>query len=331
MTLNLKTPITLKAKNTSFYLQINSVEIPFSFYGLSADITSLNCTFINGANIKESTIILDAGNYNSNSVLNELKSKLITEAQIASGSYTGFIPDLSFTYSASNGKAIFSMSNAGCQIILKFSENLNLGIFFGCNENILISPLSVVTSNNACIANPITSLLVRSPTFKQINNREFIVVNDDYCDILKQVPITTGQNTYICDYQDSDLIYITNNEINDFNLYLTNNLTYNPIDLKGLNWSISFSILEIIDPKFEPFQTVTSLFIAPIEKERGEGELPSGKENEETKNKIDILEKQKEDLLNKIEKYKSVVDTRLKNDMGYLEKLLEKKKIKNII
>lgn len=214
------------------------------------------------------------------------------------------------------------MSNVDCQIILKFSQNQNLGIFFGFNTDISISSLSVITSDNVCVANPITSLYVRSPTFKQGNNREFLVENDDYCDVIKQVPILTGQNTYICDYQDSDLIYITNNEINEFNIYLTNNLTYNPIDLKGLNWSISFSILEIIIPKFEPFITAVNLF-------RTEGQSQeSPKLTTEEKEKLDLLEKQKQEIMNKLEKYKSVFEDRLKGDIGYLEKLVEKKKTK---
>lgn len=319
MNIQLKTPLSLKAKNTAFYLQVNSVEIPFSFYGLSSDISSLNCSFTNGLNTKNATISITPGNYNSNSILQELKTKLIAEAEISSGPYTGFTPNLIFSYSQATGKSTFLMTNIDCQITLKFSENLNLGLFFGSDINITIST-SITTSNNVCIANPITSLYVRSPTFKQGNNREFLVENDVYSDVIKQVPILTGQNTYITDYQDSDLIYITNNEINDFNIYLTNNLTYNPIDLKGLNWSISLSILEIIIPKYEPIIPIVNTF---IRNEEGVPQL-----TKEELDKISLLEKQKDELVNKLEKYKSVFEDRLKGDISYLERLVEKKKNK---
>ena len=319
MNLNLKTPIQLKGRNTAFYIQVNSVEVPFSFYGLSSDIATLNVSFTNGVNTKESFISLTPANYNSNSVLQELKSKLITEAGISSGSYIGFTPDLNFSYSSSTGKSSYVMSNVDCEIILKFSENQNLGIFFGFNTNVIISPL-VITSDNVCVANPITSLYVRSPTFKQGNNREFIVINDDYCDIIRQVPILTGQNTYICDYQDSDLIYITNNEINEMNIYLTNNLTYIPVDLKGLNWSISLTILEIVIPKFEPFVKIDSLIGL-----RNEGQQDPILSKEEQE-RLNMLEKQKEEIITKLDKYKNVFEDRLKGDMGYLDKLIEKKK-----
>ncbi len=322
MNINLKTPIKLRAKNSSFYIQVNSVEIPFSFYQLSNDISSLNCTFINGSEIKNKSITLTSANYNSNSVLNELKSKLIDEAKISEVGYTGFTPDLIFTYSPSTGKSTFIMNNVGCQIILKFSENQNLGLFFGCDTNILISPVSSPTSNKVCVANPITSLYVRSPTFKQTNNTEFIVETDVYSDILKQVPILTGQNTYIQDYQDSDMIYISNNEINEINIYLSSNLTYTPINLQGLNWTLSISLLEVITPLYEHDVLNVSLS-SYIERKEGEQMLSP----EETK-RINDLEKQKEEIVNKITKYKTIIEDRLKGDMGYLDELISRKKEK---
>jgi hypothetical protein len=80
---NLKIPISLKALNSAFFIQVNSVEIPFSFYQLNNEINTLNCTFRNGMGTKNSTITLSQGNYNSISVLNLLKDKLITEAQLS--------------------------------------------------------------------------------------------------------------------------------------------------------------------------------------------------------------------------------------------------------
>jgi hypothetical protein len=329
MNLILKTPIKLKAKNTSFYIQVNSVEIPFSFYQLSNDISSLNCTFVNGATIKNKQITLSPGNYNSNSVLNELKTKLIDEAKIPELGYTPFTPDLNFTYSGSTGKSTFTMSNVGCQIILNFFENQNLGLFFGCDTNILISPLSSHVSNKICVANPITSLYVRSPTFKQTNNVEFVVESDVYSDIIKQVPILTNINTYIQDYQDSDLIYISNNEINDFNIYLSSNINYNPIDLGGLEWNLSLSILEVIQPLYEPIvPIINTLDLQRALRSEGEKEGSQTYEDIEEMNRLNNLEKQKEDIINKLGKYKNILQERLNGDMGYLEKLIEKKKTK---
>jgi len=314
---NLRTPITLKAANSALFLQVNSVEIPFSFYQLNSEINTLKCTFKNGFGTKNSTITLDQGNYNCNSVLNLLKDKLSTEAQISSGLYTGFTPIFSFSYSSSTGRMTFLMSNVDCEITLKFSENKSLGIFYGFESNMTISPIPVI-SEKYCVANPITSLYVRSPSFKQINNAEFVVETDVYSDIIKQVPVLTGQNTYIQDYQDADLIYISDNQISEFNIYLSSNLSYTPIDLQGLDWNISFTLIEIIQPEYKPIVPIISTF-TPVVSERNEGEIILNENNEIERNK----------LINQITKYKDLFNKKLITDKEKLEKLLQKKKDKS--
>jgi len=318
---NLKIPISLKALNSAFFIQVNSVEIPFSFYQLNNEINTLNCTFRNGMGTKNSTITLSQGNYNSISVLNLLKDKLITEAQLSEGIYTGFIPVFSFSYSSSTGKMTFLLSNADCDITLKFSENKSLGIFYGFENNVTINN-SPLISTKYCVANPITSLYIRSPSFKQTNNGEFIVENDVYSDIIKQVPVLTGQNTYIQDFQDSDLIYISNNQITDFNIYLSSNLSYTPLDLQGLNWSITFTIIEMITPEYKPIVPIINTYqlnISPISQ--------ISQEKEGISNEPDSL---RSSILSNLSKYKDLFTTNLESDRQKLEKLLKRKKDKNI-
>jgi len=300
----------LKAINSSFFIQVNSVEIPFSFYQLNSEINILNVTFRNGVSTKNSTITLTQGNYNSNSVLNLLKDLLITEAQISIGLYTGFLPILSFSYSSSTGRMIFIMSNVDCEITLKFSENKKLGIFFGFDTNQTISSVSI-NSTKYCVANPIISLYVRSPTFKQTNNIEFIVETDVYSDIIKHIPVTTGQNTYIQDFQDADLIYISNDSITDFNIYLSSNLSYTPIDLQGLEWNVTFSIIEMVTPEYKTPVPIITTYIPP----------PTTTTPEES------LEVNK--ILESLSKYKDFFTNNLSSDQNKLEKLLKRKKDRN--
>ena len=299
---NLRTPVSLKAYNSAFFLQVNSVEIPFSFYQLNNEINTLSCTFKNGLGTKNSNINLDQGNYNCNSILNLLKDKLITEAQISSGLYTGFTPNFSFSYSSSTGRMTYLMSNIDCEITLKFSENKSLGIFYGFDTNMTISSV-VITSAKYCVANPVTSLYVRSPTFKQINNSEFIIETDVYSDIIKQVPVFTGQNTYIQDFSDADLIYISNSSLSEFNIYLSSNLSYSPIDLQGLEWSITFTLIEMIQPDYKPVVPIVNTFMPQI---TDEGELSS--------------------MTQEITKYKDMFEQKINRDKDRLEKLLQKQK-----
>jgi hypothetical protein len=314
----------LTAQNSVFFVQVHTVEVPFCFYQLDSSMNTLQVIFTDTSipAQKISTITLTPGNYTTVSVLQELKTKLISEAQISSGGYTGFTPNLTFTYNPSTGKNTFQMSNTGYSISLLFNGNQDLGIFFGLSTDITISSLSSPTSAKIAVANPITSLYVRCPTFKQIKNREFLIETDVYSDILDKIPITTEQNTYITYFVDSEPIYITDNFINEFNIYLTNNINYNPIDLQGLDWILTMSISEVIRPSYEPIKPIID-FLKSQPREEGE----EVKQNESL---IQSLEKQKNDILDKLEKYKDVIKTRITNDEGIKKQLIQRRKNRSI-
>jgi hypothetical protein len=251
MTLSLANTLSLKSKTGRFQILVHAVNIPFSYYQLSSEINTLQCVFTNGANSKTSTITLSAGNYTTVSVLSELSSKLISAAQVTSGAYVGMTPVLSFTYSQTTSKSTFTMTGpANTSIQMNFASNTNLGIFFGLSANSFISPIVSVTSSKVAVANPVNYLLIRSGNLQQIYNREYIVESDVFADILYRVPVGTQQNTWIQHHADGDPVVISNNLITSINIYLTTNLTYNPIDLQGVGWAISFSLIEVEEPEY---------------------------------------------------------------------------------
>jgi len=86
---------------------------------------------------------------------------------------------------------------------------------------------------------------------KQYRNREFITVPDDVSDVVYKVPITTVQSSWINFYQSSEPLYIVDNAIQTINFYLTDNLTYNPINLQLIPWAFSFTLREVIRPDYE--------------------------------------------------------------------------------
>lgn len=324
MNLILNTPIQLTAQNSVFYVQIHSVEIPFCFYQLDSAINTIEVEFtdLNIPAQKTSFISLTVGNYNCITVLEELRQKLIAEAQIPSGLYNGFTPNLTFTYSASTGRNTLVMNNLGYSITILFNSNQELGIFFGFSNSITLFNNINSVSDKIAVANPITSLYVRCPTFKQIKNREFLIETDVYSDILDKIPITTEQNTYITYFVDSEPIYITDNFINEFNIYLTNNINYNPIDLQGLDWIITMSIAEVIRPNYEPIKPIIN-FLGSLQREEGE-------EVKNNENLIQSLERQKNEILGKLEKYKDVIKSRITNDEGVKKQLVERRKNRGI-
>jgi hypothetical protein len=300
MTLTVKDTISLKAIDSVFYIDVHSANVPFSFYQLSTDIQTLQCVFTDTVGTpKTANITMTAGNYTTVSVLDELSTRLIAMAQVSSAPYVGFTPVLAFTYSSTTSKSTLVMTGpANASIQMNFASNLNLGTFFGFDTNRTISSALSVTSSKICVANPVNYLLIRSGNLQQRWNREFIVESDTFSDILYRVPVGTGVNTWLQHLADTDPVEISNDNISSINIYLTTNLTYSPIDLQGISWAISFSIIEMKKPTFI---SVTSKLLA---------NLPSP---EETKPQEDVaqLEEDLQKNMTRLELYKKRLEDKL--------------------
>ena len=303
MTLTVKDTISLTAIDSAFYIDVHSANVPFSFYQLSTDIQTLQCIFTDTlGNPKTANITMTAGNYTTVSVLDELSTRLIAMAQVSSGAYVGLTPVLAFTYSTTTSKSTLVMTSpANASIQMNFASNLNLGTFFGFDTNRTISSVLAVTSTKICVANPVNYLLIRSGNLKQMWNREFIVETDTFSDILYRVPVGTGVNTWLQHLADTDPVEISNNNINTINIYLTTNLTYTPIDLQGISWAISFSVIERKKPTFV---SVTTKLLANLP-------TPESPQEDVTK-----LEEEYQKNLSRLERYKKRLEEKLAEDEG---------------
>jgi hypothetical protein len=180
-------------------------------------------------------------------------------------------------------------------IVLPFQNNLNLGGFFGFSTSQTISIALTPVSTKIAVANPVSYLLLRCGNMRQFQNREFVVEKDVFSDIVYKIPVSTQSNTWLSTYYDSDHVYIQNNLITSFNFYLTSNLTYTPIDLQGVDWSFSFSLIETILPEF------TSLTTTLLSNKQTNNEMAIEQTNTDTKNK---LEQDLKENLAKLDKYK---------------------------
>ena len=303
MMLTVKDTISLTAIDSAFYIDVHSANVPFSFYQLSTDIQTLQCIFTDTlGNPKTANITMTAGNYTTVSVLDELSTRLIAMAQVSSGAYVGLTPVLAFTYSTTTSKSTLVMTSpANASIQMNFASNLNLGTFFGFDTNRTISSVLSVTSTKICVANPVNYLLIRSGNLKQMWNREFIVETDTFSDILYRVPVGTGVNTWLQHLADTDPVEISNNNINTINIYLTTNLTYTPIDLQGISWAISFSVIERKKPTFI---SVTTKLLANLP-------TPESPQEDVTK-----LEEEYQKNLSRLERYKKRLEEKLAEDEG---------------
>lgn len=259
LNLNLTQPITKLSADGRYIVTVSSISIPFSFYQLSSteNLNVLPVTLRNAldANARATSITLQQGNYTPYTLLTELHSKLTTACQEVVPGFTAFTPVFGSTYNQTTGFITFVVTApAGCIISLLFttsSVTQQLGGFFGVTADVVMTPTTTPSSTKPCVLNPVNYLYLRS-SLKQFRNREWVVTPDDTSDILHRIPIATAQGTWIQYDLPSEPVYIIDSSIESINFYLTSNLTYEPINLQGIDWSFAFSISEIAQPKYTP-------------------------------------------------------------------------------
>jgi len=261
LNLNLSQPITRLGADSQYIVTVSSVSIPFSFYQLSSteNLNVLPVTLRNAldAGPRTTSITLQQGNYTPYTLITELNSKLTTACQqIGIGGFTPFTPVFATVYNPTTGFITFSVTGpVACQISLLFttsSVTQQLGGFFGVNGNdIVMTPSTTPSSTKPCVLNPVNYLYIRS-SLKQFRNREWVVKPDDVSDILHRIPISTTQGTWVQYDVPSEPVYIIDASIDTINFYLTTNLTYEAINLQGIDWSFAFTISEVARPKYVP-------------------------------------------------------------------------------
>ena len=303
MNIQMSQIITRQAKNSHFQATVHGTTIPFSFYQLSSDINSLAVVIQQGANIKTATLNMTVGNYSTETVLVELATKLTAICAGNIAPCVSFTPTFSFVYNTTTSKSSLTVlsvvpANAPAntsQITLGFSSNLSLGLFFGFTSSPTFAIGLSATGSKPAVANPVSYLLLRSPSLRQYKNREWIVEQDVFSDILYHIPVQTNVNTYINWYGDSHPVSLVNDTISTLNFYLTTNLSYTPINLQDLSWSFRMTIAEVLQPTYESISStafVNQPFAnAPIE-------------TDATTEEMAMLEAEKADTLKRIERYK---------------------------
>lgn len=309
MNIQMSQIITRQAKNSHFRAMVHGVTIPFSFYQLSSDITALTVTISQGANIFVTTLNMTVGNYSTETVLVELATKLTTICSGPIGSCTSFTPTFNFVYNTTTSKSTLALLSTvpntspanTTGIALQFATNLSLGLFFGFTSNATFSIGISATGSQPAVANPVSYLLLRSPSLRQYKNREWIVEKDVFSDILYHIPIQTNVNTYINWYGDSHPVSLVNDTISTMNFYLTTNLSYTPINLQDLSWSFRMTISEVLQPTYESISS--SAFVnlpltnAPID-------------TEATTEERTQLEEERQDMMKRIERYRRKLETK---------------------
>ena len=307
MNIQMSQIITRQARNSHFRAMVHGITIPFSFYQLSNDIKTLDVDIQQGSDIKSTTLNMTVGNYSTVSVLEELATKLTAICTGNISPCVSFTPTFNFVYNTTTSKSTLSLLSTipstgpatTTSITLGFGSNLSLGLFFGFTSSPTFFIGGSATGSKPAVANPVSYLLLRSPSLRQYKNREWVVEKDVFSDILYHIPVQTNVNTYINWYGDSHPVSLVNDTISNLNFYLTTNLSYTPVDLQDLSWSFRMTISEVLQPTYESLYSTAfvnqSFANAPVE-------------TDATTDEKATLEAEKADVMKRLERYRKKLE-----------------------
>lgn len=270
----LTTPLTLTNMSNRFVISTPMIELPYSFSQVNSSNNNLTYNYVDntgGGHTYTSTMTIPSGNYNINALQTQLATSLITDIYLRIPSSTLTINNFSFSYNQQTSLGTYYMVGVAfaVSITLQFSTAYALGLMFGFPQvNQTFGTSVKLTSVNKVMVNPITSVYLRSDTFKFQNNYEAIVQTWANSDIVAKIPINTLPNSII--YYRNDVKSIVNNtNISTINLYLSDNLdtTYS-ISMNGVNYGIMLQIDEIeykVTNAFKDKVEFSNITSAPIE------------------------------------------------------------------
>jgi hypothetical protein len=242
-TIYLRSPLMLMNRNNFFRLKCGRVCVPNTFNQINSTNSTLSVT-ISRPSVPftlTANIVLSTGNYNINTLLTELSSKLTSL-----GASNGITLKTNFNYNKSNGKVDLSLTAQDAiptTITLNFVNNKTLGLFFGYTQNAVFSYTSTSYGNQYVNVNPITNIFIRC-SLPQRESYEYIIENGVETDIIAKIPIGNYYSgSYIFFENSISYCDLACQTIDTIQLYLTDNLSYS-IDM-SLEWSLVLIIEEI--------------------------------------------------------------------------------------
>lgn len=236
---NLSQVLALSQKNSKFYVKLISVVIPYSF----SQINNNNRIMTGIFNATPFSITIPIGTYNIINLLAKISNELFNII----GSSTVF----NFTYDQSTNLstlAITSSALGSLSIILNFNPIL---VMLGFTTNAIFSLLSSTTSQQNVNVAPSQKLFIRSSSFTQSQSYEAIVNQSNFSDIIADIPIQSGSQSYINFFEPANyFVPINNRVIPNINLYITDCQNDNEIIDLTLNSIYTLQIVEYHQKEF---------------------------------------------------------------------------------
>jgi len=253
------------------------IELPYSFSQLNVNNNVLPYSWYTATHgVFSSTITFDKGNYNITQLLASFSSLLAKDITL-NGTTVSLTPsNIVATYSSTSGLTSFYITGLAYQatIALNFGNPVGyvLGIMLGFKMNTIKAfgtytgggaptPSLILESPYKVMVNPITSVYIRSETLKFESNYEAIVTNVagsksnfQNSDVLAKIPVNVLPNAIIY-YRTDQSAVITNKEISELNVYISDNLSPSySLDMNGLNYGIMVLFEEITIPVLNQYK-----------------------------------------------------------------------------
>lgn len=237
---NLQQVLALTKKNSKFYVRLISAVIPYSF----SQINKTNQVMTGYLNATPFTITIPTGTYNIYNLLLQLASELL----LIVGGSTIF----EFLYNPSTNLVSLNILSSNISPLLITLNYNPILLMLGFTAPTTFGLSSISISNQNVNVAPSQKLFIRSSSFGQSQSYEAVIGLSNFSDIIADIPIQTGTQSYINFFEPNNYyVPITNKVIPTINLYITDSQNDNEIIDLVLNTIYTLEIVEYHQPEFK--------------------------------------------------------------------------------
>lgn len=280
-TIFLQPALNLTRLNTAWEVRLISAIVPFSF----TQIDSTDNKLYGFIDTTPWTITVPEGNYTITELINTVKPLIETAAGVT----------LTWFYTRATCKCTLKYTSGTGTLRLSYSSSKVIMEMFGFTADVVLTAGGVKESDRGVNVNPIQSIYIRSSTLTQAGSKEFLLSQNEVCDILCEIPVMTTPFSFIYYTNPANIgVRLMNRTIDAIELYLSTNVNYT-LSLNQQPWSCMLNFSEVPLDIREETATVQSLLRS----------LPPTKDEQEAK--LEELQKQREEVLRLLEAEKEKI------------------------
>jgi|TARA_R100000482_G_scaffold4609_1_gene1595 hypothetical protein len=280
----------------NIHLSVVNSQIPVAFYAVDTGRNTLDFTKTIGGVSTDATITITTGNYNINEFLAFLNAQTFFSDDSTVATYNNETNTVTFTLASSSNTLVLKSTSTALQ-------------FVGFTVKDHTSSSGVLTGDRMVNVGGVNAINIAS----NFSTRNLDSRHSGFSNIIARVPVDRNFNNIIF-YEPNTKFssQIIEKEINYIRLTLEDDVALNPINLHGVDWSITLQVDFSLDKPLQ--QQQLNLY-------NKKGFVPQiAKYSKETQERLRKLRQDNTTLRKRIERQK-LEDERLK---GYSERLKER-------